>query len=90
MMPLQVKYIEFKSRSVGPFITTLTDRPASFKAACHRPRQSADSNCSTRQLHIALITPHIAHAINFRTTTYKQKEIEGNYLPATPGLLTKK
>jgi hypothetical protein len=33
---------------------------------------SADCNWSTRQL-------HIARAITFSATTYKQNEIEGNY-----------
>jgi len=37
-MLLQVNYTEFKSRGVGPFITTLTDRPASFKATRHLSR----------------------------------------------------
>jgi hypothetical protein len=34
------------------------------------------------------MTSHIAREIN--TTTYKPKEVEGNYLPPTPGLLTEK
>jgi len=49
---------------VGLFITTLTDRPASFKATGHRSRYSADCNWNTRQATLALVIPHIASAIN--------------------------
>jgi len=65
IMVLQVNYSDFKSRGVCLFITTLTDRPASIKAACQRSRKSADCNCSTRQLllhswpHTLLARPHL-------------------------------
>ena len=49
---------------VGLFITTLTDRPASLKAAGHRSRYF----CRLQRVHkaatLALVTPHIARAIN--------------------------
>ena len=73
---------------VGLFISTLTDRPASFKAVGHRSRyfcRQLEHKAAT----LALMAPHIARAIN-RATTFKQKEIERNRLPPTPVLLTKK
>jgi hypothetical protein len=69
---------------VGLFITTLTDRTSSFKAAGHRSRYF----CRLQLVQQGSYT--LLERKTFRATTYKQKEIEGNYLPPMPGLLTKK
>ena len=59
---------------------SFTDRPASLKAAGHRSRYFC--RLQGRYTLLARLT--------FSATTYKQKEVEGNYIPPMSGLLTKK
>ena len=77
---------EFNSRDLDPFINN--DRPASYKAAGHRSRNSQTAT-STRRL-LLHSNPHIARAITLSAATFKQKEIGGGYIPPMSGLLTEK
>ena len=74
---------------VGLFITALTDRPASFKAAGHRDNLQTKTGAQGSYSYTHDPT-HLLARQTFSATTYKQKEIEGNCLLPTPDLLTKK
>jgi hypothetical protein len=73
---------------LDPFININTERPAS-KLLVTIQDALADCNCSTKRLLLHSI-PHIAHVITLTATTYKRKEIEEDYIPPMPGLLTEK
>jgi len=49
---------------VGLFITTLTDRPASFKAAGHLSRYFCSLQLKHKAVALALMTPYITCMIN--------------------------
>jgi len=87
-----MRCIEFSSRGCGSLqcALTLIDRPGSYESA----RSQLEIFCRLQLEHkaatLVFLTPRIASAIISNATRHKQNEIEGNYVPPMPGLLTKK
>ena len=69
----------------SPLPLTPTDRPDSFSVAQSLFKTHSRLLLQNKAAIVTCVTPHTARAIN----TYKQKEIEGNYIPHMSGLLTK-
>jgi len=89
-LQLQRNYIGEKSRQrCSSLPLTLIGHPVSFSDAqlFEIQQQTATgaqgSYCYMRQ------SIYCLRYKTLRATTYKQKEIEGNYIPPIPGLLTK-
>ena len=90
-MQLQLNSTGDKSRQRGSSLPlTLTDCPASFSVAQALFEIHNRLQLQHKAATVTCGNPHIARAITLIATTYKQKEIEGNYFPPMHGLFTKK
>jgi len=69
---------------------TLTDRPASFSVAQSLFEIHSRLLLQNKAAIVTCINLHMARMITLSVTSYKQKEIERNYIPPMPVLLTKK
>ena len=78
-------------RILDPFININTDRPASYKAAGNLSQYFGRLQLEHKASARALDPTHCSRdKQTLNATTHKQNEIEGDYIPAMPGLLTEK
>ena len=89
---LQVKCIEFSSRNFWSLhcALTLTGRSGSYEPARSRFEIFYRLQLEHKAATLVFLTPRIASPIISSATRYKQNEMEGNYIPPMPGLVTKK
>jgi len=73
---------------LDPFIST--DNSASYKAAGHCSSYFCRLPLEQKASTLALDHTHCSRDKTLSAATYKQKEIEGDYIPSLPGLLTEK
>jgi len=81
---------ENSHQRVSSLPLTLTDRPASFSVAQSLFEIHNRLQLEHKAATVTDVNSHIARVITLSVTSYKQKEIEGNYIPHMPVLLTKK